>query len=73
MPATTGMRYCRGAVLATPRRSFTQPQTSQPRKADTSVAHSSSPQWCQVIAAQGAAQAVEAQKSTTGGLPAMVA
>jgi len=72
-PATTGIRYCKGAVRATPRCSLTQPQTNHPRNADTSDAHYSRPQCSAVIAAQGAVQALAAQTSTTRGLPAMVA
>ena len=34
-PATGGIKYISGAVRATPRTALIQPQTSQPRKADT--------------------------------------
>jgi hypothetical protein len=72
-PATSGIRYISGAVLPTPRCSFTQPHTSQPRKADTSEAHRSRPQCSKPSCAQGTSIAVGRPASTSSGLPAKVA
>ena len=60
-PATGGIRYIKGAVRATPRTAFTQPQASQPRKAETTTAHTKA-------SANGTVKAVMSEAIAKNGL-----
>src|SRR5690606_86968 len=72
-PATGGIPYIIGAVRATPRTALTQPQTSQPTKADSTTVNSSAIQIHGSSAIQSMRNPTGAVSTTIGSAPSSVA